>query len=519
MPDLKQDTRILTESYKLERKWEHMSHKKMDNYLSRINDVLLKRPELVKNIFSKKLIQEKTFLWDEELTRQIAYKELQREQQNAFDMGHGMREVTNEDIHNKMQTISKELQDSINPWFDYIFSEDAYQYSLSAKYWIKEGLFAFDGRSKKTIKPFPKLNQQALAKVIDIFEAKNSWKQWENNIALEEDEWNEILNKKVLKNKDFTTLYTAALKSLPESKENNLHITKWEWKKYPRDYEGGNWVAQQLVKDIEDYHTGWCTAWVTTAINQLKLWDFYVYYSYDQEWKALIPRIAIRMNQDEIAEIRWIGYWQEMDEYIIQENILEDFLEKEFNENVYKEYKQKIHDTKKLTKIFNESFDKVLKEWKDGKDEGDYDYIWKNPHITKGDIDFLLWDIKTFGYREDERIYQMFLWIIEHAHQFSYINKEIALKLIERLDWRLFIANFEKFTWIPPEDHKEIAFKLLWSWFKNYLEREFYRFHWIKESFGEFYQKYKSQNFYGLKNLLENFIKNTKTKILKNFQK
>ena len=61
----------------------------------------------------------------------------------------------------------------------------------------------------------------------------------------------------------------------------------------------------KLYNSLQGYNTGWCTAGSReTAKEQLEEGDFYVYYSKDKNGNYTIPRLAIRMSEDEIAEIR-----------------------------------------------------------------------------------------------------------------------------------------------------------------------------------------------------------------------
>ena len=102
-----------------------------------------------------------------------------------------------------------------------------------------------------------------------------------------------------------------------------------------------------LVKSLRGYNTGWCTAGESTAQTQLSNGDFYVYYTLDENDEYKIPRIAIRMEYDEIAEIRGIAQDQNLEpemEEVVEEKI-KDFPDKE-------EYYKKVSDMKKLTSVY-----------------------------------------------------------------------------------------------------------------------------------------------------------------------
>lgn len=55
---------------------------------------------------------------------------------------------------------------------------------------------------------------------------------------------------------------------------------------------------------------------ICTAQTQLQGGDFYVYYSKNTDGADVIPRVAIRMEEDKIAEVRGIAPKQNVDPYI-----------------------------------------------------------------------------------------------------------------------------------------------------------------------------------------------------------
>ena len=142
-----------------------------------------------------------------------------------------------------------------------------------------------------------------------------------------------------------------------------------------------------LVKSLQGYNTGWCTAGEATAKAQLSKGDFYVYYSYNEKGEAVIPRIAIRMEGNQIGEVRGVAIGQniedEMEEIVSKK--LEEFPDKE-------KYEKKVRDMKKLTLIYN--------EYNSGRE------------LTKEEL-FFLYQVKEkidgFGYYRDPRINEIIL--------------------------------------------------------------------------------------------------------------
>lgn len=153
----------------------------------------------------------------------------------------------------------------------------------------------------------------------------------------------------------------------------------------------GKWIKYEQGSDynilsdsLQGYYTGWCTAaGENFAKSQLANGDFYVYYSLDNNGEAKIPRIAIRMDENnKIEEIRGIANKQNMEPEMMP--ILEKKL-KEFPDR--DKYLKKEHDMKLLTLI-----DKKVNN---------------NIELTFDELKFLYEidsKIEGFGYERDPRI-------------------------------------------------------------------------------------------------------------------
>ncbi len=140
-----------------------------------------------------------------------------------------------------------------------------------------------------------------------------------------------------------------------------------------------------LAQSLQSYGTGWCTAGESTAEAQLKGGDFYVYYSYDEQGKPIIPRVAIRMQGPSITEVRGIAHEQNLDPYIGK--VVDEKLAK-FPDG--KIYQKKSADMKRLTEI-------------DKKNT-------KGEELTTDDLRFLYQldsKIEGFGYQADPRIQEI----------------------------------------------------------------------------------------------------------------
>jgi hypothetical protein len=162
--------------------------------------------------------------------------------------------------------------------------------------------------------------------------------------------------------------------------EHLLPVTEGVWRKFDQHSD-----SHELVATIRGKGTGWCTAGENTAHHQLEGGDFYIFYSQDYNQQPTIPRIAIRMDEGKIAEVRGVAHKQNLDPYMgeVLEKKLEEFPDKE-------EYLKKEKDMKQLTDI-------------DTKTK-------KGEKLTKDELAFLYEidaPITYFGYEKDPRIKEL----------------------------------------------------------------------------------------------------------------
>lgn len=73
-----------------------------------------------------------------------------------------------------------------------------------------------------------------------------------------------------------------------------------------------------LYESLQGYGTGWCTAGKEVARIQLQGGDFYVFYTKDEKGRKVIPRIAIRMENGQVAEVRGIESNQNMEANMVE---------------------------------------------------------------------------------------------------------------------------------------------------------------------------------------------------------
>jgi len=298
----------------------------------------------------------------------------------AREQGHGDIEITDEMKTQLSEVIVSDQESTLDNWVDYFSSSDADSYPMWSKYWAFNGMLkissfdkekhAFAKRDKDTVAPFPDLNREALAYAVDSIVKKANKEKipaTDNNPEL----------KKLLDGANFGKLYAYAIEKVTPTEENELLNTKGEWITYPKNSD-----HMPLVESLQGHGTGWCTAGELTAKTQLKAGDFHVYYSHDKDGQPTIPRVAIRMQENNIAEVRGIAPEQNLDPYI------GDVVNKklaEFPDG--KEYQKKSADMKRVTEIDKKN---------NAKEE-----------LTKDDLRFLYQldsKIEGFGYHEDPRI-------------------------------------------------------------------------------------------------------------------
>lgn len=327
----------------------------------------------------KRLMYKKYVIKPDEIPE--SYFENQR--RLAREQGHGDIEITQQARDQLTEVIITDQRSSLDKWIDYLSSSDA-PYSDSLKYFTLRSVLgmgeydkerkAFTTRSKGTVKPFPDLNREALAYVLDVVSKKYKGQNIDL-AALEEKDSQEF--EKLLAGENFAKLYAWAIEKITPATQEELAATGGEWVKYPC---GSNPLP--LVKSLQGHGTGWCTAGESTAETQLQGGDFYVYYSLDKSGKPTVPRIAIRMEGSRIAEVRGIAPEQNLDSAAVA--IVEEKL-KEFPDGP--SYQKRVADMRHVTEIENK--------------------VKKHQELSARDLVFLYEidvPIEGFGYDKDPRI-------------------------------------------------------------------------------------------------------------------
>ena len=260
----------------------------------------------------------------------------------AREQGQGNIRITEERKNEWLRQIQENQKKSIDRWIDYLNNEDA-MYPTWFKFYAFQGMLKlgqfdkekkkFRKRTKDTTSPFISVNPEILSQMYTMLSKLTSNKTltFEEIKALENGE-------------SFQKLYTYLLIQMEEQKAIRASGIAGKWIKYE---QGDNY--QELWKSLQGKNTGWCTVGEDVCKKQIKLGDFYVYYTYDENGNPTEPRIAIRMEgQSKIAEVRGIGNGQNLESEMIEiaSKKLSEFPNKEGEK-----YQKKAHDMSLLTKI------------------------------------------------------------------------------------------------------------------------------------------------------------------------
>ncbi len=311
------------------------------------------------------------------------YFELQR--RIAREQGHGDVQITSEMRHMMTEAVQTDQRTGLGKWVEYLGGEDGgYPDWFKAYTWesvVKLGNYdkdkqEFSKRGRGTVVPYPELNREALAYVYDVLNKSRVQGEKVDGGAN-----NEQLQKH-LKSGNFGKLYAhAVMEVTPDSPELRKDI-RGSWTKFNQTDDPR--TARRLSGSLQGHGTGWCTAGESTASMQLRGGDFYVYYTRDEDGKDTVPRVAIRMEQGEVAEVRGVNAAQELEAEMA--DITADRLK---GLPGGEEYIRKAEDMKCLTAIEK----RTLAD--------------PNAELTSDELRFLYeldHQIEGFGYEEDPRV-------------------------------------------------------------------------------------------------------------------
>jgi len=392
----------------------HKPEDRIDIYLDRVEQFFTeaiesRRDRGISKI--KNLMHHEFVVKPEEITE--SYFRLQL--RVAREMGHGDINLTDELRQRMSEVVIEDQKNGLDSWIDYFSSSEA-PYPKWFKYYVMRNvvkLGPYDrnrkeikARSKGTTALFPELNSEAVSYVFDIIDPKRRSEP-------DEDPGIRLLKERA----NFAEMYAYAMdKATNVTKEQGTTI-QGEWVKFKKDTEGAI-----LAKTLQGFGTNWCTAGVSTAHQQLRGGDFYVYYTEDSTGENTIPRIAIRMEGNSIGEVRGVERNQ---------NLEPDLMDKA-NEQMEQlpgadAYRKKVADMKQLTYIEQKVLDKE--------------------ELTLEELHFLYEvnsEIEGFGHQKDPRIKKirrMRNQKKDYSILYGYKQSEIALTERGISDKTIFFAG------------------------------------------------------------------------------
>ena len=351
-------------------------YQKIEKYMQRLEDVTKRASEhnkisLIKMYYYKKYVIKE---------QNVPESYFRKQEKIALDRGYGHVKYDEKTKKQEIEYIINEQKTSLDMWLDYLFSKDTDMYPTWFKYYVFQGMLklgffdkeknSYTKRTESTVKPFIELNREALSLIY------SELVKVLNKESIDDKKLNELIN-----NGSFSKLYSYAILKLDSVKDDGFKSDDGIWKKYNK---GSN--PEILFNDINGKGTGWCTAGgIKTASNHINGGDFHVYYTKDREGNYTKPRIAIRMEGNQIAEIRGISENQNIEANMekVVDKKLEEFPDRD-------KYKKKVKDMEMLTYIYTKHENKG--------------------ELTKTDLRFLYEiddKITGFGYARDPRIEEL----------------------------------------------------------------------------------------------------------------
>ncbi len=249
-------------------------HEQIQNYLERFKEIIDRTdPEKrERGIEALKEILYKSFVVKSEEIPE-AYFENQR--RIAREQGHGDIEIPDEQREQLAEVLITDQKSSLDIWVDYLASSDA-TYPDWLKYFAFRSITQmgeydkekkqFTKRSKGTVKPFPDLNREALAYVLDAVEKKLK-KDTTDISKLSEKERQDLAEflhnltrldgreqgefKKLLDSENFAKLYAFAIDKCTPASQEQKETVDGKWVKYSRGSD-----STPLVQSLQGHGTG-----------------------------------------------------------------------------------------------------------------------------------------------------------------------------------------------------------------------------------------------------------------------
>lgn len=172
-------------------------------------------------------------------------------------------------------------EEYIKRWTNYIKSVDYYPD------WFKEVAL----NTLRSDEDIPDLNAEALSCTYDI------------------------LHKNLSKKDNFLDIYRfklQAVETIAQEPKEQTNAGRWE------KFEHGSSLFS-LYKSIKNHGTGWAIAGENVSVNQHWDNDFYVYFSKDKNENYSIPRIFIKVKDEQVMEVGGITKYQNLEPFLLSQ--------------------------------------------------------------------------------------------------------------------------------------------------------------------------------------------------------
>lgn len=269
--------------------------------------------------FAEQLGYERNMLNDDRVREHILKKF-----KEDFNIDFAEYEVPEKEAALVRDAVITDQKARLTEWYNYLTSEEARHVPAAYRYWAfaemtKLGNFdevrgIFNVRTVNTAAPFPELNQQALALVLD--EIANESGQVSRLLALDENRLTQFHT--YLETKNFGRLYALSLEHVNALRlpYEQLAVTDGEWRLFAQGSE-----TQPLTDALSGFNTKWCIAGKGFARSYLAHSDVWIYFSEDGDKINTIPRAAVIHGENKgITEVRGImadeSAQQHLDSYI-----------------------------------------------------------------------------------------------------------------------------------------------------------------------------------------------------------
>jgi len=346
--------------------------KKISKYieaLERTHEIKNMSPEYVqvlKNLYFEKYVRSEADV--ESFNQYFA-----REKNRALDCNYPIPNYTEDEKIEEIVRLISIQHETLEKWVDFFVSSESSHIPMWCKYWLFQGMIEtskfekenqrFNVLSAKQITErvlaYPDLNIEALNNLIDhlneyIKLAKI--KKLENLIVMckNQEEINslEIYKQKIKINTSkamvlnkigqgakFAELYAHMIMiELVAGQEKGYSIEDGEWVNFEKESS-----PEIMIESINKFHTGWCITSKSQASKYLSEGNIWIYFTKNKEGIISLPRLTIRVVNDEIVEVAGVNSNQQVEDELL--GVLENKL-CEFANN--REYMFKLEDMKRL---------------------------------------------------------------------------------------------------------------------------------------------------------------------------